>query len=193
MCIAPSVAMTRRTAFASETVRKRGRDGNVYSFDEFSEWYGKKACHRWREAKVAATSPLMEPLHTTGDATATAVVTLSKTSFPLDMQSFMNHLQQLQVSDTPFLPYNVQLKVVPLVPERQGDLQIPITERQLCLSFFLTIEDEMETQTEFDVRMNLSLNQPAILEGTMHPPESNDLKPSDHIDNVLSDDYGESD
>ena len=114
--------MAQHAALASETAGlRRCRDGNAYTFTEFSKWYGTAAYYYWREADMAVTSSLLEAPDDNRDSMATAVVTLAKTSFQLDMQSFMDHLQKLQMCDKPYRPYNVQLKVMPSMSRRQGN------------------------------------------------------------------------
>ena len=128
---------------------------------------------------MAVTSPLLEPPDATRDNMATAVVTLANTSFQLDMQSFMDHLQKLQVRDKYFRPYNVQLKVMPSVSRRQGNCTIPTTDKHLRLSFSLTTQAGMETATEFEVCVDISIHKPAVITGTLYPFDSCDLKPSE--------------
>ena len=154
----PSFAMAQHAALASETAGlRRCRDGNAYNFTEFSKWYGTAAYYYWREAYV----------------------TPAKTSFQLDMQSFMDHLQKLQMCDKPYRPYNVQLKVMPSMSRRQGNYTIPKTDRHLRLSFFLTTQDGMETETEFEVCVEISIHKPTVLTGTVYPFDSCNLKPSE--------------
>ena len=172
--------MAQHAALASETAGlRRCRDGNAYNFTEFSKWYGTAAYYYWREADMAVASSLLEAPDDNRDSMATAVVTLAKTSFQLDMQSFMDHLQKLQMCDKPYRPYNVQLKVMPSMSRRQGNYTIPKTDRHLRLSFFLTTQAGMETATEFEVCVEISIHKPTVLTGTVYPFDSCNLKPSE--------------